>query len=241
MKIIEKFAKKAKNLKGENPVTIAFLGDSVTQGCFDDVLTSTGGVDTEFDTENAYHTKLRKIFNLLYPNVPINIINAGISGGNAVEGYERIERDVLRFNPDLCVVSFGLNDSTNADPNMLEKYRTALDGIFKKLREREIEIIFMTPNMMCDSVCANVSDYLVGAAERCAEVQSQGRLDSFMDTAREVAGENDVPICDCYAKWKLLSEGGVCTNDLLVNLVNHPNNKINWMFAYSLAETIFTN
>ena len=241
MNILEKFKKKRDNLKGESPVTVAFLGDSVTQGCFADVIPSTGGVDTTFDAEQAYHTKFRKIFNLLYPKVPLNIINAGISGGNAVEGYERLERDVLRFNPDLCVVCFGLNDSTNSDPDMFEKYQASLDGIFKKLKERDIEVIFMTPNMMCTDVCANVSEFLLGAAKTCSKVQMEGRLDMFINAAKEVAKKNNVPICDCYAKWKLMYEKGVNINDLLEGPVNHPNNKINWMFAYSLVETIFMN
>ena len=35
MKFIEKLAKKQNNLYGEAPATLAFLGDSVTQGCFE--------------------------------------------------------------------------------------------------------------------------------------------------------------------------------------------------------------
>lgn len=242
MNILEKFSKKRDNLKGESPVAVAFLGDSVTQGCFADQINSDGYLDTTFDAENAYHTKFRKIFNLLYPNVPLNIINAGISGGNAVEGLERLERDVLRFNPDLCVVCFGLNDSVLTEPaDMFEKYQASLDEIFKKLKERDIEVIFMTPNMMCTKVCGNVSEVLKGAAETCSKVQTEGRLDMFINAARDVAKRNNVPICDCYAKWKLMSEKGVNTNDLLEGPVNHPNNKINWMFAYSLVETIFMN
>ena len=65
MKIIEKFNKKNVNLKGESPVCIAFLGDSVTQGCFGDFQISETLVDTVFDAENGYHTKLRKILNML--------------------------------------------------------------------------------------------------------------------------------------------------------------------------------
>lgn len=92
---------------------------------------------------------------------------------------------MLRFNPDLCVVCFGLNDSVLTDPaDMFEKYQASLDGIFKKLKERDIEVIFMTPNMMCTKVCGNVSEVLKGAAETCSKVQTEGRLDMFIDAAR---------------------------------------------------------
>ena len=35
MKFLEKINQKSKDLMGTAPVTIAFLGDSVTQGCFE--------------------------------------------------------------------------------------------------------------------------------------------------------------------------------------------------------------
>ena len=52
-----------------------------------------------------------KIFSVLFPNVPLNIINAGISGNNSTDGLNRLERDVIAYKPDLTVVCFGLNDN----------------------------------------------------------------------------------------------------------------------------------
>lgn len=43
---------------------------------------------------------------LLYLRVPINMINGGLSGGHATHGVHRLERDILRFSPDLVIVSF---------------------------------------------------------------------------------------------------------------------------------------
>ena len=45
-------------------------------------------------------------------------------------------------------------------------------------------------------------------------------------------------MCDCYAKWKLLSQNGVDTTALLANGINHPSREMAWMFAYSLLETM---
>ena len=45
-------------------------------------------------------------------------------------------------------------------------------------------------------------------------------------------------VCDCYAKWKLLSQNGVDTTALLANGINHPSREMAWMFAYSLLETM---
>ena len=91
MKIIEKIQKKTRDLNGKKAVTIAFLGDSVTQGCFECYKISEDAIETVFDYPSAYSTRLREILNILYPNTQINIINSGISGGNAVGGALRLE------------------------------------------------------------------------------------------------------------------------------------------------------
>ena len=89
-------------------------------------------LETVFDYKSAFSTRVREIINILYPQVQINIINSGISGGSAMNGYERLERDVICFNPDICVVSFGLNDSTLGEKG-IENYKNALRNIFNKL------------------------------------------------------------------------------------------------------------
>ena len=154
MKIIEKFKAKQADKHNQPPVTIAFLGDSVTQGCFEVYIDSSGDVETVFDKNSAYHNHLAKILTILYPNVPVNMINAGISGDNAPHGFERLSRDVLPFSPDLVVVCFGLNDCGQGAEG-LQKYTDALGDIFRALKEKNIEVIFMTPNMMNTSIRMN--------------------------------------------------------------------------------------
>ena len=46
LKIIELLRQKNQNLYGAKPVTIAFLGDSVTQGCFELYQLPQGGLQT---------------------------------------------------------------------------------------------------------------------------------------------------------------------------------------------------
>lgn len=65
-------------------------------------------MQTVFEPESGYAADVRKLFALLYPGVPVQFINAGISGDNAPSGLQRLERDVLAYHPDLTVVCFGL-------------------------------------------------------------------------------------------------------------------------------------
>ncbi len=84
-------AKQADNYSAPG-VTIAFLGDSVTQGCFALYKNENGNLQTIFDKNNAYHAHLEKILAILYPTVPVNIINAGISGDVVPHALTRLQR-----------------------------------------------------------------------------------------------------------------------------------------------------
>ena len=239
MKFIERIIEKQKDNFENKPATIAFLGDSVTQGCFELYVKKDGNLETYFDKNCAYHNYLAKIFAVLYPSVPVNIINAGISGDSAPHAAKRVERDVLSYNPDLVVVCFGLND-VNLGVDGLEQYKEALDNIFTKLEENGTEYIFMTPNMMNTEVSCHLDTELFkGIAENTMKLQNGGVMDMYMDAAREVCKKHNAPVCDCYKKWKTLEKCGADTTELLANKINHPLREMNWLFAYSLAETIF--
>lgn len=240
MKIMEKFAAKVKSNWNEPPVRLAFLGDSVTQGCFEIYKTSETSLETVFDQNNGYHQHLRNMLATLYPNVPVNIINAGVSGGSAPHGLQRLERDVLSANPDLVVVNFGLNDCGGGEEK-LQKYADAMDTIFATLQERGIEAILLTPNMMCDHVSCMVTDPLFKqVAEKCAKRQNEGTLDLYVNTAKEIAAKHGAAICDCYTKWKTMNAHGVNTTRLLANYINHPTREMNKLFATSLLETMMS-
>ncbi len=240
MNIMNKIASKSQAIKEHPPVTLAFLGDSVTQGCFECYIKNDGNIETIFDQENGYHAHLKRIIANIYTNVPINIINAGISGGKAMQAVERIDRDVIRYCPDLCVVCFGLNDSTKGE-EMLPTYLESLDTMFKKLNNAGIETIFMTPNMMCTDVSPFLSDkLLIETAVKCSGVQNSGMLEKFLNAAKKVATDNGVRICDCYTKWKAIYQSGANITELLANKINHPTREMNKLFAYSLFETMLS-
>lgn len=239
MKIVEKMAEKCKNLGSVEGVTIAFLGDSVTQGCFDLYKEANGVINTYFDKRLGYEMRLFEILCSLYPSCTVNIINAGISGDRAKTGLKRLERDIIRHRPDLCVVCYGLNDCSDAEDS-LEKYITPLRGIFERLQSDGIEVIFMTPNMMNTGISPHLNDPdYVTIAEKKGALQTSGIFDRHIEAARALCAELNVPLCDCYAIWKTLSAGGVNTTELLANKINHPTPEMHKVFAYELVKTMF--
>ena len=157
MNIIKKIKAKAEDNAHNEGVTLAFLGDSVTQGCFELYKKEGNIVETVFDKRHSYEAYVFEIFCMLYPTVTLNIINAGVSGDRASSGAERVERDVLSHKPDLTVVCYGLNDCA-PEKTGLERYITSLGSIFDKLKDGGGDIIFMTPNMMNTKISPHLTD-----------------------------------------------------------------------------------
>lgn len=238
MEIINKIRAKMADNENNPAVTLAFLGDSVTQGCFELIERADAGFNNCNDHQHAYHAYLKQILSVLYPGVPVNIINAGVAGKNAPHGLMRLERDVIAHKPDLTVVCFGLNDCGAGD-NGIDDYLNALEQIFDKLSASGSEIIFMTPNMMATHVSPLLfSSLFQSIAKGVSEKQESGILDRYLQAAMDLCSKRNIPVCDCYSKWKMLYANGVDVTELLANKINHPTREMHWLFAASLIETM---
>ena len=241
MKILQKLAQKSNNLYADAAITVVSFGDSVTQGCFECYLDTQDHIHTEFDAQHAYVRKFAHILETLYPKAQINVVDSGISGDSTRKAVDRIDHAVLRYQPDLVICSFGLNDVTKGYPE-LEGYGERLAQIFQKIKAAGSECIFMTPNMINNSVSHRLKDEpFIQLAERLAKLQNEGVMDAYMAKAKEVAAANGVVVCDCYAKWKTMAANGVDTTELLANYLNHPIRDLHWLFATSLIQTVFEN
>ena len=240
LEFVKKIVAKQNDNANCGGVTVAFLGDSVTQGCFELYRKSDTAIETTFDKNCAYHNYFARIFTAICPSVPVNIINAGISGGTAPKAVERLQRDVLRHNPDLTVVCFGLNDSYNGIEN-INDYLDALNEIFDRVRETGSELIFLTPNMIYTEVSTEIRDEIMleACTDICEKCNKDNSIDEYIKAAKELCQNKNIPVCDCYAKWKRMHECGIDINSLLANRINHPAKEMNWLFAHSLVETIF--
>ena len=240
MKIMKLISKKAQNLNGEKIPTIAFLGDSVTQGCFEIYRKNETEFETFFDKKSAYHSYIAEIFTLLFPNVPINIINAGISGDTAEGGLKRLERDVLSHKPDLTVVCYGLNDSMSGMEN-IDVYINSLTNIFNRLKSSGSEVIFMTANMMNTKISCHLTDELFKEiAEKSMQIQNDGVLRAYFESGKKAAEKCGIKICDVYSKWEAMAQNGIDTTEMLANKINHPLRELNWIFAYELVSRMMS-
>ena len=225
MKISEKINLDLQGLIENGPITIVAFGDSVTHGAV---------AHDEIDYETVYWNRLKKKINNLRNYVPVNVINAGIGGITAKDSLKRMDKQVLSHNPDLIIVCFGLNDVNGT----LEDYLNSLEEIFDKSQKSGAEVIFMTPNMLNTSVLDDTAEEHYEYAIKTAKMQNEGRMDLYMESAVQLATRMGVKVCDCYKKWKKLSETQDVTY-LLANRINHPTKEMHELFAESLFEIIF--
>ncbi len=222
MRVKEKLMMELDGLKENGPINIVFFGDSITHG----------SVNGYRDYENVYWNVLKKMLNSFRDLIPVNVIDAGIGGTTATESLNRIDSQVLSHNADLIVVCFGLNDINDS----LEQFLNSLKRIFLKCQPHA-DVIYMTPNMFNTYVADDTPQELIEQACNLSEFQNSGKMDMYMDKARELAYSVGVRVCDCYGKWKTLS-GSEDTTLLLANRTNHPIPEMHKLFAQSLYEVI---
>jgi lysophospholipase L1-like esterase len=85
--------------KAGKPLTLAYIGGSITAG-------------------TAASSESKRWVNLVtdwwkskFPNITVNMINAGLGGTGSDVGMFRVYNDVLKYNPDFIVIEFSVNDA----------------------------------------------------------------------------------------------------------------------------------
>lgn len=223
MKIKEKLLLDRAGLAEHGPINIVILGDSVSHGA----------VNGYVDYENVYWNQLKKRLNQFRDYIPVNMINAAIGGTDALRALARLDRDVIKHEPDLVIVCYGLNDVNGT----LENYVNSLRTIFKRCTEAGSDVIFMTPNMLNTRVAEDTDKGLLNYANKTAQMQNEGRMDQYIQAAISMAQEEGIRVCDCYAKWKELAKTQDITM-LLANRINHPTTEMHQLFSDALYEMI---
>lgn len=197
----------------EAPVLIVALGDSVTQGVME---------HRRLDPASVYHRILQHHLEAHYPATTFSTINAGVSGDTASGACSRLDRDVIRHQPDLVIVGFGSNDSVRGIER-LPQFESDMEEIIRRVRsETSADLLLMTPPFM-----ANRSDGLIHPdhviyTEEIVTSQTRGILTEFARAVRKLGAKHQIPIADTHSEWERLAADGLDTDIWLVNGLNHP-------------------
>ena len=84
--------------KPKNTYRIFCIGDSCTFGFL-----------AKYD--EAYPFFLEKLLNQASHGIKYEVVNAGVFGYSSLQGLRHLERDYLKYKPDLVIASFGWNDT----------------------------------------------------------------------------------------------------------------------------------
>ena len=130
----------------------------------------------------------------------------------------RIDRDVLRFKPDIAILSFGMNDCRTSTP---EQFRDRLREAVARIRARgECSIVLRTPNPMINLLTGKE---LIEFSDRKGAI-CKTNLEIYSKVICEVAAEQHTLCIDHYALWTKSMKSS-CVGDMiqLMNDSAHPN------------------
>lgn len=117
-----------KKAEAGEPVTIAVLGGSITQGTI-----SNGAKDSQLKTKNCYAEIFFSWWRETFPNSKVTVVNAGIGATDSYLGVHRVQEDVLDFHPDVVLIEYSVNDAgtntyKNTYDNLVYKVATSEDA-----------------------------------------------------------------------------------------------------------------
>ncbi|MBQ3081551.1 MAG: hypothetical protein IJC49_03780 [Clostridia bacterium] len=164
--------------------TIVAMGDSITVG---------GG--WTYDLSDALRT---------------DVINSGFGGDTAHASLAaRYDTHVAAYNPDIVIVSFGINDAVsslikNDLPAGLAQYEKALRDIYARNTAIGAKTVFQSAN--------NIKIATFDGPAYDAYGGLQGWIDTVIGTMKKVAEEYDCLFIDLYSMWK---EKGLAPTNLV--------------------------
>ena len=197
-------AKTLAKLRAGKPVTIVCWGDSVTVG---------GDASTpDRRYVDLFGIRLRKRFS----KGQIKVINAGIGGTSTNGRLKAYPKEVLAQKPDLITVEF-VNDMGIPEPELERSY----GEILQRVREAGAALILITPHFTMPQ-WMNLPNGR-GPDGRHAV--------AFL---RRFAAEQKVPLADASRRWEQLETLGIPYETLLMNGINHPDDRGHLFFAEEL-------
>ncbi|MCM1538721.1 MAG: SGNH/GDSL hydrolase family protein [bacterium] len=192
--------------KAENgePVTIACIGGSITQGTI-----SNGSDDREVAGKKCYADIYFSWWEQTFPETDFTFINAGIGATDSYIGVHRVQKDVLDFEPDLVLVEFSVNDADSLT------FKTTYDNLVRRIllsdNHPAVMLLFMGQT---NGATAQGSHVLVGFNYKLPMVSYASLIQDMMEqevyTEKQLSGDTVHPSALGHAitgeiLWKYLN------------------------------------
>ncbi|HEX6843434.1 MAG TPA: GDSL-type esterase/lipase family protein [Stellaceae bacterium] len=135
----------AEHLRQKHPITIVVVGGA-----------STAGLASGNPGEYAYPQRLQAALKRLYPDVPITVLNKGVSRQTTQEMVDRFPSDVYTLSPTLVIWETGTFDAARGVD--VDVFATALESGLAELREHKLETMLI--NMQYSRSTASVINFM---------------------------------------------------------------------------------
>ncbi len=230
-RFFERIQQKALDVS-QPPVLIVAFGDSVTQGCME---------HSRLAPESVYHHLLQRELERFFPATTFSTLNAGVSGGNAAQGLERLQSDVIRHQPDLVLVAFGLNDS-GLGVDKIPSFTSALQDTISDIRAgTDADILLLTPPFMASRRNGRIHPEHEALADTIIQTQLGGTLAHYAQSIRDLGEKLALPVADIYTEWVRLHKSGVDTTLWICNGLNHPDERGHRLAATLIFQKMLEN
>ena len=212
------------------PVLIVALGDSVTQGYT---------AHATIDHDGVYHARLKRSLEGMHPLTTFSVINAGAAGHTVQDAIKRLERDVIRFEPDLVIVAFGLNDAAHGGFEGVKQFKADLNRLLEQVEaDTNAHVLLVTPSFMLKQTNDHIHPAELVYVAGLLPLQRGGVVAAYATAIRQVGAARHLPVADVYAAWEQASLEGVNTDDWLSNGLNHPTGEAHAITAELLYKLI---
>lgn len=94
------------------------------------------GDSTAFGGHTTYPAQLEQVLRSCAPDVPIEVINAGVPGWSTYQGLRLFQRDLVAWRPDIVTASFGFNNAKRERDGVTDRERAeaAKTGTLRLMR-----------------------------------------------------------------------------------------------------------
>lgn len=179
------------------------------------------------DARESYVEKFKNMLIDKYELTTPTVINAGIAGDMLPSMSKRLERDVIRYQPDLVIINGSLNWSEEIGDALT--YKMILKEMICRIKaETQADIVLLTPN-------GDLPNTMFAAlGQPVVEPTTIERV----RVIRELAAEEKVCLADNYLVWEEAKKQGIPWKELLANGINHPSVEGHEVYAKVLMQLL---
>lgn len=212
-----------KKLENGEDISLVTIGDSITQGC-----SSTGDFLHVAPNTPSYATQLKNEIERVY-DVNVKLTNSGVGGTLSDYPLTGIGssalNNALNAKPDLCVIAYGMNDSTASPVTNGYQYGENIKEIIARIRAVSPECNFILVNSF---PCNPLYEREIGI------------FDTYLKKLKAISNENvdgSVAVVDMQSVGKyFLNRKKFC--EISSSNVNHPNDFMHRVYCMNIMSVL---